>query len=126
MISAQRPLTKCGKTAEFNHERYETHEKMQETSGNRSETERVTLRKAPEGRSDVAWGVSPRCAVPNTHLLSVPPRPPPQLRSRPGVGAAAGVERPWVWWRRRVLGLTPQATSGRPHSGARKDFPDSL
>src|SRR5205814_8904515 len=29
-------------------------------------------------------------------------------------------------WRRRVLGLTPQATSGRPHSGAQKDVPDRL
>jgi len=41
------------------------------------------------------------------------------------LGAADRVETGWVEWRRRVLGLTPQATYGRPHSGAEEGFPDS-
>src|SRR5205823_5150848 len=50
-----------------------------------------TIRKAPEGRQHVAWGVSPRFAVPHTDLSPSPLRAPPQLRAEPGVGAAPGV-----------------------------------
>src|SRR5207245_8140998 len=61
----------------------------------------------------------------DTELSPFPPGPPPQLRASPGVGAADRVETGWVGWRRLVLGLTPQATYGRPHSGAEEGFPDS-
>src|SRR5438552_12858664 len=60
---------------------------------------------------------------------------PSPLISTPAAAPTPGSARSWGGgrggkalggWRRRVLGLTPQATSGRPHSGAQKGFPDRL
>src|SRR5262245_31928781 len=66
---------------------------------------------APEGRQDIAWGVSPRNGRPNP---SSEPR-----RGDRSVTVLSPLRGSGKLGRRRFLGLTPQAISCRP-SGAKK------
>src|SRR5437016_4311130 len=85
-----------------------------------------TIRKAPEGRHNIAWGVSPRWRSEVSHTLFLfPPRVLPQLRAVPGVGAALGVEGGGFGGLTGSWGSRPRLYYAAPF-GAQSGFPDSL
>ena len=83
-----------------------------------------TIRKAPEGRHNIAWGVSPSGEFSHA-LFLFPPRVLPQLRAVPGVGAALGVELGGFGGLTGSWGSRPRLYYAAPF-GAQSGFPDSL